>query len=123
MSALTDKYKSVIALANSSGISNLKVDEKGTVLKMSGNAPSEAVKDKLWDAYAKIDPDMRAGDLVLDINVAAPSNVYVVKAGDTLGKIAKQYPGMTWQKIFEANKDVIKNPDMIFPGQKFKIPA
>jgi nucleoid-associated protein YgaU len=122
MSALTDKYKSLIALANSSGISNFKMDEKGTVLKMTGNAPSEAVKDKLWDAYAKIDPDMRAGDLVLDINVVASSE-YVVKAGDTLGKIAKHFPGMTWQKIFEANKDVIKNPDLIFPGQKFKIPG
>jgi nucleoid-associated protein YgaU len=122
MSALTDKYKSLIALANSSGLSNFKMDEKGTVLKMTGNAPSEAVKDKLWDAYTKIDPDMRAGDLVLDINVVASSE-YVVKAGDTLGKIAKHFPGMTWQKIFEANRDVIKNPDLIFPGQKFKIPG
>jgi nucleoid-associated protein YgaU len=122
MSALTDKYKSLIALANSSGLSNFKMEEKGTVLKMTGNASSEAVKDKLWDAYSKIDPDMRAGDLVLDINVVAAANVYEVKPGDTLGKIAKHY-GTTWQKIFEANKDVIKNPDLIFPGQKFKIPG
>lgn len=121
--SLTDKYKSLISLANSSGLSNLKVEEKGTVLRMTGSAPSEAIKDKLWDAYAKIDPDMRAGDLVLDINVAAAANVYEVKKGDTLGKIAKLYPGMTWKRIFEANKDVIKNPDLIFPGQKFKIPV
>jgi nucleoid-associated protein YgaU len=123
MSALTDKYKSLIALANSSGLSNFKMEEKGTVLKMTGNASSEAIKDKLWAAYSAIDPDMRAGDLVLDINVVAAANVYEVKAGDTLGKIAKLYPGMTWKKIFEANKDVIKNPDLIFPGQKFKIPG
>ncbi len=122
MSALTDKYKSLIALANSSGLSNFKMEEKGTVLKMTGSAPSETVKDKLWAAYSAIDPDMRAGDLVLDINVVAAANVYEVKAGDTLGKIAKHY-GTTWQKIFEANKDVIKNPDLIFPGQKFKIPS
>lgn len=120
--SLTDKYKSLIGLANASGLSNLKVEEKGSVLKMTGTAPSEAVKNKLWDAYAVIDPDMRAGDLVLDIEVAAPSAVYEVKKGDTLGKIAKLYPGMTWKKIYEANKDIIKNPDLIFPGQKFKIP-
>lgn len=121
--SLTDKYKSLISLANSSGLSNLKVEEKGAVLKMTGTAPSEAVKNKLWDAYAVIDPDMRAGDLVLDIEVAAPSAIYEVKKGDTLGKIAKLYPGMTWKKIYEANKDIIKNPDLIFPGQKFKIPS
>jgi nucleoid-associated protein YgaU len=121
--ALTDKYKDLISLAKSSGIENLKVEEKGTVLRVTGNTSSEATKNKLWDAYTKVDPDMRAGDLVLDINIVAASNVYTVKAGDTLGKIAKHYPGMTWQKIFEANKDVIKNPDLIYPGQKFKIPV
>ena len=121
--SLTDKYKSLISLANSSGLSNLKVEEKGAVLKMTGTASSEAIKNKLWVAYAVIDPDMRAGDLVLDIAVAAASAVYEVKKGDTLGKIAKLYPGMTWKKIYEANKDIIKNPDLIFPGQKFKIPS
>ncbi|MBA3647428.1 MAG: LysM peptidoglycan-binding domain-containing protein [Chitinophagales bacterium] len=49
---------------------------------------------------------------------------YVIKSGDTLSKIAKEYYGQAddWKKIFEANKDVIKNPDKIFPGQKIIIP-
>ncbi|MEO6441266.1 MAG: LysM peptidoglycan-binding domain-containing protein [Chitinophagales bacterium] len=49
---------------------------------------------------------------------------YVVKAGDSLSKIAKAHYGDAndWRKIFEANKDVIKNPDLIHPGQKIIIP-
>jgi nucleoid-associated protein YgaU len=50
--------------------------------------------------------------------------LYTVLAGDSLSKIAKRYYGDAnqWQKIFEANRDQIKNPDMIRPGQKLKIP-
>ena len=46
---------------------------------------------------------------------------YTVVAGDNLSKIAKAY-GTTWQKIHEANKDRIKNPDLIQVGWKLKIP-
>lgn len=50
--------------------------------------------------------------------------IYEVKAGDTLSKIAKTEYGNAnaYHKIFEANKDILKNPDTIFPGQKLKIP-
>ena len=49
---------------------------------------------------------------------------YTVVAGDTLSKIAKREYGdaAKWKKIYEANKDTIKNPDLIYPGQTFKIP-
>lgn len=52
------------------------------------------------------------------------TKIYVVKSGDSLSKIAKQEYGdaMAWKTIFEANKDVLKDPDKIFPGQKLKIP-
>ena len=45
--------------------------------------------------------------------------------GDSLSKIAKRFYGdaQQWRKIFEANKDQIKNPDLIHPGQTFRIPA
>ena len=51
--------------------------------------------------------------------------VYVVKSGDSLSKIAKQHYGNAneWKRIFEANTDVLKDPNKIFPGQKLKIPA
>jgi nucleoid-associated protein YgaU len=49
---------------------------------------------------------------------------YEVKSGDSLSKIAKHAYGdaKAWKRIFEANTDVIKDPDKIFPGQKLKIP-
>jgi nucleoid-associated protein YgaU len=50
---------------------------------------------------------------------------YTVVAGDTLSKIAKRELGdaSKWHAIYEANKDTIKNPDLIYPGQTFKIPG
>jgi nucleoid-associated protein YgaU len=117
---LQDKYKSVIDIAKQGGVSGLKLKEKNNVLHISAKT-SEAIKQKMLDAYAKIDPDMRAGDLMLDIEAADFDEIYVIQKGDTLGKIAKHY-GTTWQKIHEMNKDTIKNPDLIFPGQKIKVP-
>lgn len=50
---------------------------------------------------------------------------YVVKKGDSLSKIAKVEYGNAnaWRKIFEANEDIIKDPDLIYPGQTLKIPT
>ena len=52
------------------------------------------------------------------------TSVYVVKSGDSLSKIAKQQYGdaNAWKRIFEANTDILKDPDKIFPGQKLTIP-
>jgi nucleoid-associated protein YgaU len=49
---------------------------------------------------------------------------YEVKSGDSLSKIAKQYygSGNQWKTIFDANTDILKDPNKIFPGQKLKIP-
>ncbi len=61
--------------------------------------------------------------------VSAPDPVveveyYVVKSGDTLSGIAKAFygSGSKYTMIFEANREVIKDPDLIFPGQKLRIP-
>ena len=55
---------------------------------------------------------------------AAGGQTYTVVKGDSLSKIAKQFYGNAgqWKKIYEANKDQIKNPDLIYPGQTFRIP-
>jgi nucleoid-associated protein YgaU len=49
---------------------------------------------------------------------------YVVQKGDTLSKIAAEYYGdvRLYTKIFEANRDVLEDPDKIQPGQKLRIP-
>jgi nucleoid-associated protein YgaU len=50
--------------------------------------------------------------------------IYTVVSGDSLSAIAKREYGHAaeWKRIFEANRDIIKDPDKIFPGQKLKIP-
>ena len=56
--------------------------------------------------------------------VAPAGRTYTVKAGDSLSKIAKhEYGDATeWKRIYEANRDQIKNPDRIHPGQTLKLP-
>jgi nucleoid-associated protein YgaU len=50
--------------------------------------------------------------------------IYEVVPGDSLSKIAKREYGNVgeWKRIFEANRDILKDPDKIYPGQKLKIP-
>jgi len=52
------------------------------------------------------------------------TQTYVVQAGDTLSKIAEKYYGdaTLYTKIFEANRDLLKDPNRISPGQKLRIP-
>jgi nucleoid-associated protein YgaU len=49
---------------------------------------------------------------------------YVVVNGDSLSKIAKREYGdaSKWRRIYEANQDLIKDPDLIYPGQELKVP-
>ena len=130
--ALTEKYQSLIDIANQSGVSNLQVSEEGGALHVSGTAPSEEAKQKVWDEYSRLDPEMRSGDLVLNLEVGGggggtwgeggEGDTYTVKGGDSLSKIG-QHHGVAWREIYEANKDVIgDNPDLIKPGQKLRIP-
>ena len=57
-------------------------------------------------------------------STAAASKVYVVVSGDSLSKIAQREYGNAnqWNRIYEANRDILKDPDKIFPGQKLRIP-
>jgi nucleoid-associated protein YgaU len=55
---------------------------------------------------------------------AEAERIYVVKPGDTLSHIALEMYGNAgrWREIFEANRDVIKKPNLIRPGWKLRIP-
>jgi nucleoid-associated protein YgaU len=122
--ALTDKYQSLIDMARQAG--NVTVDDRGDVLHINGTVSDDAAKQRLWDEYNRIDPDMRAGDLMMDIQVGGgggAEETYTVKAGDSLSKIAAHHGGgLSWEDIFEANKDQISDPNMIHPGQQLRIP-
>ncbi|MEO7385391.1 MAG: LysM peptidoglycan-binding domain-containing protein [Gammaproteobacteria bacterium] len=52
------------------------------------------------------------------------TKIYEVVSGDSLSKIAKREYGDAnqWKRIYEANRDLLKDPDRIFPGQKLQIP-
>jgi nucleoid-associated protein YgaU len=51
--------------------------------------------------------------------------IYTVQKNDTLQKISYKFYNTTryWNKIFEANKDILKSPDSIYPGQVLKVPV
>lgn len=124
--AVRDKYQSLIDLANQSGASNLQVTEEGDVLHVTGSVPSEDAKNRIWEEYGRLDPDMRSGDLVLNLEVAGGGagggeETYTVKSGDTLSEIGQKY-GVKWRDIFEANRDQLDDPDKINVGQTLKIP-
>jgi len=57
-------------------------------------------------------------------SATASIRTYTVASGDTLSKIAKQFynDGNQWQRIFDANRDILSNPDRISPGQHLRIP-
>lgn len=124
--SLQDKYQELISQANSAGVTNLQVREQDNVLYIDGEATAE-VKDELWSTYEKLDPEMRSADVVMNITVAdgggGGEQIYEVRPGDSLSKIARNYPGVSWKDIFEANKDQVKDPNLIYPGQKLKIPG
>jgi nucleoid-associated protein YgaU len=53
-----------------------------------------------------------------------PRRTYTVAAGDSLSKIAQREYGAAskWRAIYEANRDQIKDPDLIYPGQVLTLP-
>jgi len=57
-------------------------------------------------------------------STTAAARLYIVVNGDSLAKIARHHYGDAnkWRTIYDANRDVIKDPDFIYPGQSFRIP-
>jgi nucleoid-associated protein YgaU len=79
------------------------------------------------DTTADITPkaDFSAVQAHVDTTAEQVQQIYVVKSGDSLSKIAKLHygDGNAWTRIFEANRDVLDDPDKIYPGQTLKLPA
>ena len=123
---LKAKYQPVIDFAKARGVSLKNVNLENDKLLIRGNAPNQGIKNEVWDKIKSV--DAKYADLVADIGIDAtlsvPAKVYEVVGGDSLSKIAKKFYGdaSKYMKIFEANKDQLKDPNKIAVGQKLRIP-
>lgn len=119
------KYQSVLDLGKKLNIQNGDVKEENGILKINGTAKTNYEKNLLWDQIKAVGGD-HPNDIQVDIKVSDTSvyHRHTVKSGETLSKIAKQYYGdaSKYQKIFAANSDILKNPDLIHPNQELIIP-
>lgn len=103
---------------------NQQTREQAILIAGNVKGVEKVVADKL---VAPAAPAPKAGAKASPAAAAEPATqdeFYEIKSGDTLGKIAKQFYGSAskYMKIFEANRDIIDNPDRIYPGQKIRIP-
>ena len=112
------------------GLSNLDVKFDDGVVTLCGDCKNEAVRDQA----ILIAGNIQGVEKVVADDLKAPEptpeepqekvEIYEIVSGDTLGAIAKRYYGKAsaYMKIFEANRDIIDDPNKIYPGQKIRIP-
>lgn len=94
-------------------ISDKKADFSGVSASVDSTAPQRERAD-FSGVSSKVDS---SADIV-------GGHTYTVRSGDTLSAIAKEHYGQAsaWKFLFEANRDVLDDPDRIYPGQEIKIP-
>ncbi|MBU2994874.1 LysM peptidoglycan-binding domain-containing protein [Cellulophaga baltica] len=119
------KYQGVLDLGEELGIKNGDVSEDAGVLKIKGEAATPYEKNLIWDKIKEIGGES-ASDVKANISVTDESvyHRHTVKSGESLSKIAKEYYGdpMKYKQIFEANTNILSNPDVIQPDQVLVIP-
>lgn len=107
------------------GVDDLKVTYKDGVAKVSGatSDPSAAEKAILMAGNAKGVETVDASELQ-GLDAASATAYYDIAKGDTLWAIAQSHygNGAHYTHIVEANQEVIKNADLIFPGQRIRLP-
>jgi LysM repeat protein len=141
---LKTKYASALDTIKQKGVVLSHLHVQDDKLFIEGAAPSEDVKNEVWNQIKAADATF--SDLTCELTVdtslpqpAAPApaaaaaaagagtagpKTYTVQSGDTLSGIAKQFYGHAgeYMKIFNANKDKLTNPDVIRDGQELVIP-
>lgn len=133
---LKQKYQTVLTTADNERIQFLNLHVQDNKLFIKAIAPSEEAKNKFWDQIKLVNPN--ADDITADLSVdssramgaaagggqGAAGQTYEVKSGDNLSKISKQFYGDAdeYMRIFYANRDKLKDPDLIQVGQKLAIP-
>ncbi len=126
LDVLKKKYQPVVDFAPTRGVKVKNIHLENDKLLIRGAAPNEQIKNEIWNTIKSVDPvhaDLVA-DITIDPSLPVPESMYVVAAGDTLSKVAKQYYGDAnqYMKIFEANRDQLSDPNAIKVGQRLKIP-
>ena len=112
-------------------VKNVDIEIENDVVKIWGEADSEADRERAililgnMDGVSSIDDRI---SVVAPAPSAAPevaAQMYQVQPGDSLSKIAKAHYGdpMKFKEIFEANQPMLKDPNLIYPGQTLRIPA
>ena len=105
---------------------NINVLVEGSRVRVTGDVPDEATRQKLAMIVGNVKHIEAVDDSGLSGGEAqgpAPK-VHEVQSGDTLSSIAKQHYGdaNAYQRIFEANRPMLSDPDEIYPGQVLIIP-
>jgi len=106
-------------------IEDLRVEYDDGKATLRGRAATQADKEKAILAVGNTEGVAEVDDQ-MQVSVAeAEARLYTVQKGDSLSKIAKQYYGdpMKYPVVFEANKPMLDNPDLIYPGQVLRIPV
>jgi nucleoid-associated protein YgaU len=136
---MKQKYASVLTEIQQQQVQLSHIHIQDNKLFLQGTAPSEQAKNKVWDQIKVVNPNW-AQELTADISIdpnARPAQAkgasasggqqqtYTVRAGDSLSKISKEMYGNAndYMKIFEANRDVLTDPNQIKPGQTLRIPS
>jgi len=133
---LKAKYQPVMNFIQQQQNTQLQnVNMEGEKLLIRASAPSQEVKNKIWDQIKLVDPSF--SDLIADIQAPAAAaaaaaaggatsgaRTYTVKPGDSLSKISQEFYGHAnqYMKIFEANKDKLADPDKVRAGMQLVIP-
>ncbi len=125
---LKAKYQSVLQVVQNKQVHMANLHIQDDKLFMKGTAPSQEAANAVWDEIKRINPrlDDIIADFPIDTNLqTASERTYKVKPGDTLSKISEQFLGdpNKYMRIFEANRDKLKDPNKIQVGQELKIPA
>ncbi len=108
------------------GVENLQVEVKEGVATVSGEAKDQSAFEKAVLMAGNVFgiKEVQADELKPDEIGTVETEYYTIEKGDTLWAIAKTHlgDGNKYNDIFEANREVIKDPDLIYPGQKIRIP-
>jgi nucleoid-associated protein YgaU len=108
------------------GVDDLKIEVEDGIAKVTGKAKDQSAFEKLVLMAGNVlgITEVQADELEMEQPETVEVEYYVIQKGDTLWAIAKQHlgNGNKYTEIFDANREVIKDPDLIYPGQKIRIP-